>query len=76
MLDSTNEQSARQVWKFQFADGNVHTGYATDARGLKLRAECGYTHVKMDGTADDGWLQVSVAIRKAEQRERFAKAAA
>ena len=65
----------KAAWKFQFEDGNVHTGYATDARGLKLRAQCGYTHVKMEGTADSGWLQIAVAIRKVEMRERLASLA-
>lgn len=58
-----------QGWRFQFEDGNVHTGSATDARGLRLRSECGYTHVKM---GDAGWLQLSVAIRKLEHAERMA----
>jgi hypothetical protein len=63
------------TWKFQHEfNGEIamHTGNATDARGLRLRADCGYTHVKMEGTADDGWLQIAVAIRKVEARERMA----
>lgn len=64
--------TTNQGWRFQFEDGNVHIGHATDARGLRLRSECGYTHVKMEGTADSGWLQISVAIRKLELREALA----
>lgn len=61
------------AWKFQTEDGlGVHTGNATDARGLKLRAACGYTHVKMEGTPDAGWLQIAVAIRKLTVREGLA----
>lgn len=57
------------AWKFQTADGlAVHNGSATDARGLRLRAESGYTHVNMG----DGWLQLSVAIRKLDNAERVA----
>ncbi len=64
--------TTKTTWKFQTADGlAVHDGYATDARGLRLRAECGYTHVNMG----NGWLQLSVAIRKVEHAERFAKVA-
>lgn len=59
-------------WRFQHDSGSVTDGHATDARGLKLRAECGYTHVKMNGTPDDGWLQIAVAIRKVDARERMA----
>jgi hypothetical protein len=60
------------LWKFQHESGSVSTGHATDARGLKLRAECGYTWVKMEGTADSGWLQLAVAIRKVALSERLA----
>jgi hypothetical protein len=63
------------TWKFQHEFNGelaMHVGNATDARGLRLRAECGYTHVKMEGTADDGWLQINVAIRKVAARERMA----
>ena len=60
-------------WKFQTADGlAVHTGFATDARGLRLRAECGYGWVNMG----DGWLQLTVAIRKLDLAERLASLAA
>lgn len=55
-------------WKFQTADGlSVHDGYPTDARGLRLREECGYAHVDMG----NGWLQLSVAIRKVALAERI-----
>lgn len=64
-------------WLFQTADGrSIHEGSPTDSRGLRLRAESGYTHVKMTGTPDDGWLQMSVAIRKVDLRERLADLAA
>lgn len=60
-----------ESWRYQNADGTaVHSATPTDARGLRLRAESGYTHVHM-GTAD-GWLQISVAIRKVEHAERLA----
>lgn len=60
-------------WKFQTKDGlSIHTGKATDARGLRLRAECGYTHVNMG----NGWLQMSVAIRKVALAERIASLSA
>lgn len=50
-------------WRYQNEAGDaIHEGNPTDERGLRLRAECGYTHVHM-GTAD-GWLQISVAARK------------
>lgn len=70
-MTNTNNGSK---WMFQAADGlSLHWGNATDSRGLRLRAECGYTHVKMNGTADDGWLQISVAIRKVAMREQMAR---
>lgn len=56
-------------WRFQFEDGNVSLGSPTDARGLRLRKECGYTHVYMG----NGWLQIQVAIRKVELAEQIAK---
>ncbi len=60
----------KATWQFQTADGlSTHKGSATDSRGLKLRAFCGYTHVRM---GDAGWLQISVAIRKLTQTERLA----
>lgn len=64
------------MWKFQTdSDANgqpaVHEGKPTDARGLRLRAECGYGWVNMG----DGWLQLSVAIRKVELAERMAELA-
>ena len=63
----------KPTWKFQTADGlAVHDGYATDARGLRLRAECGYGWVNMG----DGWLQLSVAIRKVDLAERMSAPAA
>ena len=58
-------------WLFQVAaTGEIHVGSPTDARGLRLRADCGYSHVKIDGS----WLQLSVAIRKRSLAERFAAA--
>lgn len=73
--DMTNTNNGKATWKFQTdndANGQtaVHVGYATDARGLRLRAECGYGWVNMG----DGWLQLSVAIRKLEIAERAAQA--
>lgn len=51
------------AWKFQTTDETaVHTGLATDARGLRLRAQCGYGWVHMGDAS--GWLQLTVAIRK------------
>jgi len=62
----TNTNTA---WRFQTTDESaIHIGGPTDARGLRLRAECGYGWVHM-GT--DGWLQISVAIRKVELEERI-----
>ena len=56
-------------WLYQTSDGlAVHKGYATDARGLRLRAQSGYGWVN----AGEGWLQLSVAIRKLEMAERIA----
>lgn len=56
------------TWKFQHEDSDqLHRGYPTDARGLRLRERCGYTHVHM-GTVS-GWLQIHVAIRKLEMQE-------
>lgn len=49
------------AWKFQTTDETaVHTGLATDARGLRLRAQCGYGWVHMGDAS--GWLQLTVAI--------------
>jgi hypothetical protein len=57
-------------WKYQHdSSDTLHTGAPVDSRGLKIRRDCGYTHVHM-GTAD-GWLQISVAIRKVEMIERL-----
>ena len=56
------------AWKFQTLDGDIHRGNATDARGLRLRAQCGYGWVNMG----DGWLQLSVAIRKVALAEQMA----
>lgn len=54
------------TWKFQTSDGlAVHEGAATDVRGLRLRAESGYGWVNMG----EGWLQMSVAIRKTRLAE-------
>lgn len=58
------------TWKFKTADETaIHHGKPTDSRGLRLRAESGYGWVHM-GTAD-GWLQLSVAIRKLGLAERM-----
>lgn len=57
-------------WRWQNDAGEVTLGKATDARGLVLRASCGYTHVWMG--PDFGWLQIQVAIRKVRCAERFA----
>lgn len=63
------------TWKYQHDTATeLHYGTPTDARGLKLRRDCGYTHVYM-GQGDgcyDGWLQINVAIAKLEIRERIA----
>lgn len=65
----TTTTQTKTTWLFQTADGlSVHTGSATDARGLRLRAASGYTHVRIDGS----WLQLSVAIRKVSYVERAA----
>lgn len=64
----TNTARMIPAWKFQTLEGDVHRGNATDSRGLRLRAECGYGWVNMG----DGWLQLSVAIRKVELAERLA----
>lgn len=62
-------------WKFQTSDETaIHRGNPTDARGLRLRAQCGYSHVHMGDAS--GWLQLSVAIRKVELAERMAALAA
>ena len=59
------------TWKWQHDTATVlHISAPTDARGIRLRAESGYTHVHM-GTPD-GWLQVQVAMRKVEFAERLA----
>ena len=61
--------NTKATWKFQTADGlTVHAGSPTDARGLRLRMESGYGWVNMG----DGWLQLSVAIRKVDLAERMA----
>jgi hypothetical protein len=61
------------MWKFQTIEGDaIHFGRPTDARGLRLRAECGYGWVNMG----DGWLQLSVAIRKLTLAEKLAELAA
>lgn len=52
----------------QHENGTVSSHTAKDARGLRLMRDCGYTHVTVDG----GWLQINVAIRKAELAERLA----
>lgn len=67
-----NTASGKAMWRFQTVDcideSGIHSGHATDARGLRLRAQCGYGWVNMG----DGWLQLSVAIRKLELSERLA----
>jgi hypothetical protein len=64
--------NTKQMWKFQTVDctdaSGLHLGKPTDARGLRLRAQCGYGWVNMG----DGWLQIAVAIRKVEFAERMA----
>lgn len=58
-------------WRFQTTDETaIHHGKPTDARGLRLRAQCGYGWVRMGDAS--GWLQLSVAIRKVELDERLA----
>lgn len=59
-----------EQWRFQNEDGEVSSGSPTDARGLNLRQECGYTHVYMGWRA--GWLQIRVAIRKLALAEQLA----
>lgn len=60
------------TWKFQTIDGlSIHYGCPTDARGLRLRAASGYGWVNMG----NGWLQLSIAIRKVDLAERLAKLA-
>lgn len=63
------KMNTKALWKFQHDSIAVHEGYATDARGLKLRKDCGYTHVNRG----DGWLQIEVAIRKLAVMEQIAK---
>jgi hypothetical protein len=58
-------------WTFQTRDAvdasGLHRGSPTDARGLRLRLESGYGWVnRNDGS---GWLQLEVAIRRAEIAE-------
>lgn len=61
--------TTNKTWKYQKEDGlSLELASPTDARGLRLRAECGYTHVNMG----DGWLQIQVAIRKVDLAERMA----
>lgn len=58
------------AWRFQTTDETaVHTGRATDARGLRLRAQCGYSWVHTGDAS--GWLQLSVAIRKLALAEKL-----
>ena len=65
-------ESMTTTWKWQHETAEtLHTSAPTDARGLRLRAQCGYTHVHM-GTVD-GWLQIAVAIRKVALAEQLAK---
>jgi hypothetical protein len=72
----TTSKPATQ-WTFQTRDAvdasGLHRGNPTDARGLRLRLESGYGWVnKNDGS---GWVQLEVAIRKAESAETAAKIA-
>lgn len=58
-------------WTFQHESATDITGLhdtsPTDARGLKLRLECGYTWMnKNDG---NGWIQTSVEFRRTSVRE-------
>jgi len=67
-----NTANGKTMWKFQTVDAidasGMHEGSPTDARGLRLRAESGYGWVNMG----DGWLQISVAIRKVDVAEQMA----
>lgn len=68
VLDMMNSQT---TWRFQTSDQTaIHQGCPTDSRGLRLRAQSGYSHVHMSDAS--GWLQLSVAIRKLESKERMA----
>jgi hypothetical protein len=42
----------------------VHLGQPTDARGLRLRQECGYTYVDMGR----GWMQIGMAAYQLGRR--------
>ena len=68
-----SKTTTKTMWKFQTTDAvdasGLHLGNPTDARGLRLRSQCGYGWVNMG----DGWLQLSVAIRKLELAEQMAK---
>jgi len=58
------------MWFYQNAAGTeIHQGPPTDARGLSLRADCGYTHVNMGS----GWLQIHVAVAKLKLAEDCAR---
>jgi hypothetical protein len=61
------------TWKYQHETSTVQDGAPTDARGLKLRRDSGYTHVYMGQSQEsyDGWLQINVAIAKLEIHERM-----
>lgn len=49
------------TWRFLHDTTNaIHFGSPTDARGLRLRAECGYTYVDMGG----GWWQIGMAAHR------------
>lgn len=66
-------KTSNPVWKYQHETSTVQDGAPTDARGLKLRRDSGYTHVYMGQSNGnyDGWLQINVAIAKLEIRERM-----
>lgn len=66
---NTNET----LWKFQHEDETLCYGNPTDARGLEIRKQCGYTWVCMGSV---GWLQIQVAQRKLALAERLSALAA
>ncbi len=55
--------------KAQHASGTLSFHPLTDARGLELMRDAGYTHVTINGS----WFQIAVAIRKTELAEGLAR---
>lgn len=52
------------MWKFLHdSSDEIHLGIPTDARGLRLRQECGYTYVDMGR----GWMQIGIAMHRLGQ---------